>query len=319
MSDSHEAHCTGVAHSMPDVSSILARRIAAEVERSSMDEPTCREMLLHRGLDTLQRERQLRADSERLQADVVLVTATKTERKELLQQFVTRDRETMKTAGRISYRRAQIGSWRVAAIHVEIGLFGARGAVTSCGIARDETLATLFVGVGTAFGVPSAANIGDVLVSDAVLFYDDRRVVDEDGAVVERVRRSPQEASRPWVERMRERVAHSESGQPRIVVGTLLSGGAVLESPSYRDQLVRWHSPTVSPSTIVGGEMEAAGLVAAAGDRSWIVVKGVSDWADGATRRDPDALRRQQQLASRNAAITILEMLAETPREVDTP
>jgi hypothetical protein len=65
--------------------------------------------------------------------------------------------------------------------------------------------------------------------------------------------------------------------------------------------------------------MEAAGLVAAAGDRSWLLAKGVSDLADGATRLDPDALRLQQQLASRNAAITILEMLARTTREVDPP
>ena len=69
---------------MPEDLSILARRIAAEVARSGLDEADCREMLLHKGLDALQRERQLRAESERLRADVVLVTATRTERDELL-------------------------------------------------------------------------------------------------------------------------------------------------------------------------------------------------------------------------------------------
>jgi nucleoside phosphorylase len=180
---------------------------------------------------------------------------------------------------------------------------------------REETQATLFVAVGTAFGVPGVA-LGDVLVSERVLFYDDRRIDESNGQITERARKGPREASRLWVQRI-ERWAMSTAEAPRIVMGTLLSGGAVIESASYRDQLVGWHSALAAPSTIVGGEMEAAGLVAAADGRDWLLVKGVSDLADGTSRQDPDALGQQQQLAATRAAITILQTLIGSPREVD--
>jgi nucleoside phosphorylase len=107
---------------------------------------------------------------------VVLVTATETEKEELRAQLAARDANASELRGsRFTYRRAQIGAWRIAALHVEIGIFGDRGALARCAVARDETLAMLFVAVGTAFGIPRVAGLGDVLVSDAVLFYDDRQ------------------------------------------------------------------------------------------------------------------------------------------------
>ena len=62
--------------------------------------------------------------------------------------------------------------------------------------------------------------------------------------------------------------------------------------------------------------MEAAALVYAAGSQKWLLVKGVSDMADGATRGDEAVFRERQRSASRSAAIVILETLAQTEREV---
>ena len=272
-------------------------------------------------LDALAQERRTDAqyqraleESERLRADIVLVTATATEREELIEALATRSTSVEKIKGRgLQYRRALVGTWQVAAIHVEIGLFREGGALRRCQIARHETQAELFVSVGTAFGLPSRAALGDVLLSEAVLFYDDRRVIEDNGEIVEHIRSDAESADRFWVERVREVAALMAS--PRLVPGTLLSGGAIIESSSYRERLVRWHAPR-APSPIVGGEMEAAALVYAAGSQKWLLVKGVSDMADGATRGDEAVFRERQRSASRSAAIVILETLAQTEREL---
>lgn len=300
-----------------DPSSILDRRLATEGQRRGLSPEACRELAVVAGLDAFQEQRKRQSERERLQAHVLLVTATPTERTELLAQLVHVDPGSKKVSGQLSYQQARVGSWRVAALHVDIGPFGARGAVAFCTTAREETGASLFVAVGTAFGLPDAVALGDVAVSDSVVFYDDRVVEDIDGQITERVRRAPQRASLYWSGRARD-IARSEAGRalPRITVGAMLSGGAVIASEAYRDRLVAWHGASVAPSVLIGGEMEAAGLVAAAHDRDWLIVKGISDLADGASRQEEAALRQRQQQASHNAAVTVLEMLATTEREV---
>lgn len=245
-----EFELTGEVPDPGDSSTLLDRRLAVEAERRGLTVDACRDVAIAAGLDAFRREREVEqmarerdANREALEADVLLVTATRTEREELLREIDARDPESRNVQGRLSkYRRATIGDWRVACLHVEMGLFHPRGAVASCAVAREETV------------------------------------------------------------------------HARILIGTLLSGGAIVQSASYRDRLVRWHG-SQAPSDIVGGEMEAAGLVAAADDQDWLLVKGVCDMGDGESRSNQELLRQWQQDASRNAAITILETLAATKKE----
>ena len=70
---------------------------------------------------------------------------------------------------------------------------------------------------------------------------------------------------------------------------------------------------------MVGGEMEAAGMIAAAEERDWLVLKGVCDFADGASRSNEDGLRAKQALAAKNAAYVLFETILKTPNESRAP
>ncbi len=77
-----------------------------------------------------------------------------------------------------------------------------------------------------------------------------------------------------------------------IHFGLILSGDELVNNRAYRDQLHR-----LEPEAI-GGEMEGAGLYAAAQRRKvdWLLVKAICDWADG-NKEDT-----HQQQAANNAA-----------------
>jgi nucleoside phosphorylase len=88
-----------------------------------------------------------------------------------------------------------------------------------------------------------------------------------------------------------------------VKAGLLLSGEKLVDDTSFRKQLRK------AESEAVGGEMEGAGVAAAANREKtpWIVVKGVSDFADGKKKVKK---RERQARAARNAADLVLEVLA---------
>lgn len=161
------------------------------------------------------------------------------------------------------------------------------------------------VAVGIAFGVDaSKQRIGDVLVSRAVQGYDIARV-EPNGHLTPRQmpRASSRTPSQRFLDRQRYgRPASCSHAWPRITLGTLLSGGRLIDNINYRDSLV-----ALWPSGVVGGEMEAVGVIAAAeadsGKRDWIIVKAICDFADG----NKSNLHKEahQALAAWNAALVV--------------
>ena len=88
----------------------------------------------------------------------------------------------------------------------------------------------------------------------------------------------------------------------------MLSGAARIHCQAFRDELVAG-VPAVVEDTIVGGEMEGVGLLAASAtvdDQIWCVVKGISDFAD--VLRDEE-ITEARSLACRNAADFVLSAL----------
>ena len=81
--------------------------------------------------------------------------------------------------------------------------------------------------------------------------------------------------------------------------GLMLSGEKLVNDSAFCDRLLQ-----VEPEA-VGGEMEGAGLYAAARDAKvdWILVKAICDWADGSKNDDA------QSLAASNAAQFVLHVL----------
>jgi adenosylhomocysteine nucleosidase len=110
-------------------------------------------------------------------------------------------------------------------------------------------------------------------------------------------------------QRLGEQLAR-EGDELRVTVGTMLSGGARIESGAYREELVG-HVPALEPP-IVGGEMEAMGAISAAltdpEEPGWIVVKGVADFADAESRA---VIEQTRKVAARAAATVVLRALAE--------
>ena len=81
----------------------------------------------------------------------------------------------------------------------------------------------------------------------------------------------------------------------KVKFGLILSGAKLVDNQDFREQL-RAFGPEA-----IGGEMEGAGLYAAAQSNKvdWILVKAICDWADGKKSDHKDA---NQELAATNAA-----------------
>ncbi len=331
---------------------ILAKRLQAEAERQGVPMEEVHNRMLVLGLDSEKERRDREAKARATSVDILLVTATPTEHRELRDAARAMGLPFDKRQGRLGiyYHLGQVGNDRVASIQVKMGAFGSEGSAARCIQARAETHATTLILMGTAFGVDhSQQRIGDVLVAESVFLYDDRHAIDAEeksrvGSALEAIGKhvdvatserwklarrfrafmgpgyeiefpsARRRASLTWVTRFR-RTAYefTRMGEPeRVIVGTLLSGGARIESARFRDDLIA-RIPAMDPP-IVGGEMEAVGAVSAAtsgntDEPGWIVVKGISDFADAPSRA---RIEENRNGAARSAARVVLRTLRLT-------
>jgi len=157
--------------------------------------------------------------------------------------------------------------------------------------------------VGIAFGVDTKKqSIGQVLVSKQILDYEMQRVGTEKETkeVVFRMRGNRTEASADLLSRFRAGAITWKEAD--VIFGLILSGAKLVDNLNYRDAL-RAFEPEA-----IGGEMEGAGLYAAAQrhNKSWILVKGVCDFADGNKSRYK---KKRQVLAAGNAASFVFHVL----------
>jgi len=303
----------------PDAHQILEKRLSTEAERRGESVDVTRDAMLRRGLDGAQAERQARS----LTADIVLVVATSTEQHELEVAAKEQGFTFNAQRGRAGeyFQLGLVGANRVVAMRVSMGAFSPDGAAARCIQARAETQATTIILVGTAFGVdPARQEIGNVIVSESVFLYDDRHVLDdEQGDAKFKVVHPPTArnlASPTWIDRF-QRLAEQASGDgaaEKVKLGIVLSGGARIESAAYRDELVAGLPQMDLP--IVGGEMEGMGAISAAlstdpTDPGWIIVKGISDFADAQSRA---RIEETRGLAARASARAVLRVLQLPPR-----
>lgn len=302
----------------PSPGEVLEQRLRAEAERRGEPVESVRDDLLRHGLDAARAAREAHA----VASDVVLVTATPTEHKQL--ELAAKELGTGfdKLPGRYGpyYRLGFVGANRVVSIQVSMGAFSPDGAAARCIQARAETQATTIILIGTAFGVaPGRQHIGDVIVSESVFLYDDRRVVDADGSPLlgryeVQYPTSRKSASRTWHERFRRLgEAYVRTGATeRVEVGVILSGGARIESAAFRDELLA--SLPAMEQPVIGGEMEGMGAVSAAlasdpaDDPGWVIVKGISDFADASSRSKIKETRAKAAWASAMAVLRVLQL-----------
>ena len=132
--------------------------------------------------------------------------------------------------------------------------------------------------VGIAFGKDAnKQDIGTVLVSDRIVSYEPQRVSSDSTED----RSTQTQAGSVLLNRCRNVIGwnfQAPSGRRSgFQVGPILSGEKLVDNPDFKQELFGRFPMAI------GGEMEGAGLAAAAERNKceWIVVKAICDWGDG--------------------------------------
>ncbi|NTU85469.1 MAG: hypothetical protein HGA45_39965 [Chloroflexales bacterium] len=238
-------------------------------------------------------------------ADVLLVTVTDVETDAVRDALAERHGRSFQTTflGDKTYRDlGLIGGARAMLVRSEMGAGGPGGSLltVAAGIAALRPAAIIMLGI--AFGVaPGRQQIGDILVARQLMLYELQRVgTDSLGDYQLRARGDRPSATAWLLDRFRAGRDDWRGAPPHF--GLILSGDKLVDNHDFRAQLGQ-----LEPEAI-GGEMEGAGLYAAAQSQraDWILVKAISDWADGAKGQAKD---ESQRLAARNAAEYVFHVL----------
>lgn len=211
---------------------------------------------------------------------IAVFVATDTELRQALHSIVPvhRRRTIIKVAYNLeTFYIGRLGKKTVVLVLSGMGTEGPTGATLSVESTLRLWKAKIALYVGIAFGAsPEKQLPADVLVSEQLIPYEFQRV----GANI--LYRNPvPPASAVLLNRFRTALEWSfkrpNGTMCKVHIGPILSGQKIIDNQELKKQLLTQYPRAV------GGEMEGAGLWAAA-DRykvEWLVVKGVCDWGDG--------------------------------------
>ncbi|MCC6649336.1 MAG: hypothetical protein IT374_27665 [Polyangiaceae bacterium] len=232
-----------------------------------------------------------------------LVAAVDVERDEMRNRLspLEGDASVLKVAApEGTYYVGKCGGYPCVLVTCQAGSGGRDGSTLAIVDAIDRWRPYAVLLLGIAFGRdPKKQVVGDVLVSTQVVPYELQRA----GAVT--IHRGPRpEADGTLLDRVRHLdcswtpEGQSEARKPRR--GPILSGEKLVD-----DEGVKAAVFAACPEA-EGGEMEGAGLYAAAARRRlpWLIVKAICDW--GVKKH-----KRAQSLAARNACAVVGALLAE--------
>ncbi|MFI6391475.1 hypothetical protein [Nonomuraea sp. NPDC050540] len=183
----------------------------------------------------------------------------------------------------------------------EPGTTATAGAMLTAQTLIEDLRPDYVILTGICYGLRKGPQrIGDVLVAGQLRVLDLKKIVDGESGPVEIPRGARAE---PSVKLLNACYA-VDAVKPHI--GVMLSGNTLLNSEEERNRLIAAHPDAL------GGEMEGAGVYAAAAKHraDWIVIKAISDWGVGKTKR-------HQARAARNAAEFVLHLI--TLGALDTP
>ena len=242
---------------------------------------------------------------DELNCDILLFFATQTEReqlqigaKELGIPFEERNDSRVGTY----FTLGTIGPNRVRAVKTRMGSFFHQSSASQAIVLRAASSATSIIQVGMAFGIDrTVQKHGDVLVSKWVFPYDYRIIEHVAGQeskpdgyffdYQETKRFLPKQPLLTLFERERREGKHDFT----IHFGGILSGGSRIRSQLYLRELLAAVTGGAGPGGYIGGEMEGVGLLAASEKAKpvWVIVKGISDFADDQQRAEVEARRAE--------------------------
>lgn len=240
-------------------------------------------------------------------ADVLLLTVTQVESRAvlgLIKRKFKRDFKRRFVREKTYYDLGRIGGARTFMVQSEMGGGGLSGSLMTASKGIEALSPSSVIMVGIAFGInPEKQRIGQVLVSKQLVGYDLQRVgIDIDGRAGVVIRGDRPQASPKLLDRFRSGAVDWRVA--KVHFGLILSGDKLIDNREFRDEL-REKEPEA-----IGGEMEGAGLYAAAQNRrvDWILVKAICDWADGEKHVNK---QEYQQKAALNAAKFTLHVIEQ--------
>ena len=234
---------------------------------------------------------------------ILLITATKIE-KEILHNHIKpiKDEESIIqiSKGKQTYYIGVFGKYNIT--HVSCGDMGSIGRESSL-ITTSEAIRDcnpeLVIMLGIAFGTDKKIqSIGDVLVSERVSPYEPQRVGKDE--TINRGKEGPASSMllnkfrnmNSWIHLIKDK-------QAKVVVGNILSGEKLIDNINLKEELLNTYK------TVIGGEMEGAGLYAACDGHvnHWILVKAICDFADGKKGTN----KKENQKVAAESAVSLCE------------
>ena len=91
-----------------------------------------------------------------------------------------------------------------------------------------------------------------------------------------------------------------DGSKSKVHFGFFLTGEKLIDNAEFKASLLSRYPEAI------GGDMEAAGIYAAAGKIDWIVVKAICDWADGKKGESHQALAAA-------ASVSLVEYVLNSP------
>lgn len=238
-------------------------------------------------------------------ADVLLVTTTEVEATAVFDAFIpSEDLRRFTIDKNTYYDLGTHNGAHVVMVQSEMGAGGVAGAQATITDAIKELEPDSVVMVGVAFGVDSKKQkIGDILISNQLMSYEPQRVGTYEHGGPKGISRG--DRVHPSVRLMdRFRSGCLDWPGQKVESGLILSGEKLVDNLRFLQQLLK-----IEPEA-VGGEMQGAGLYAAAQREGvdWLLVKAICNWADGTKSRNE---KRRQRLAAKNAAKFALHVIKE--------
>lgn len=230
---------------------------------------------------------------------ILLMTATDLETEELHRHIkpLTNFPAIIKTPkDSQTYYLGKFGQYKVAHVQCGMGSLSRDASTLTASNAIKLLNPKFLLMVGIAFGIDDTKQkIGDVLVSEAILPYNSRRV----GKNQTIQRAAATSASLTILNRFKNlrtwEYFVNETDKSELICGHILSGEELIDNKEHRDELLKAYQ------NAKGGEMEGAGIVSACdGKLQWIIVKGICDFADG----NKDQNKEKNQRIAASAAIS---------------
>lgn len=238
---------------------------------------------------------------ESARADVLLVTVTDIEARAVLDCFPSY--ASISLQGRPYYDLGKTGG-----AHVFMAQSAGAGPMAAGYCIEDAMKALaprIVMMVGIAFGFrPDRQQDGDILVSAQIEDYDSQKIATGPDGQMIILARGERIGVPERLKRFFSSARHRWPATPAIHDGLILSGSKLIDHQGFRDMLLQ-----ISPEAI-GGEMEGMALCSVCRRyyADWMLIKAISDWADGHKGEHKELRQRE---AAANAARFALSIIAQ--------